>query len=190
MLGLTLKVHGLEAVEEVLAMIREFGASPVVCQLRAKDRLQTELNNKKIIAGQIEQDHDFFTPDPDGPHLAAVYVRRATQGFEDMARKAAKKKHGSVPLSNQQIARQARNIDMVAKRDAMLAYCFHVRQRIQGQVLVDGRHPPELSEAYAKRKQKQFGFVYPVCVASGQLLDNFMDISSIQFRGAKEGEGE
>jgi hypothetical protein len=54
----------------------------------------------------------------------------------------------------------------------MASYMDAVVERIESQRTATGAAPRELTEAYAKQKQRRFGFVTPIGKASGQLLES------------------
>ena len=113
----------------------------------------------KLMQGLIDTGRDFFSADQ--PVADAVAQAMAT-AIEDSVAGLAKK--GRTATDDQ--------LALKGLKAAMEEYMAQVVKRIENQTVADGGGPEPLSPAYAKYKERKFGFTTPIGKATGQLLQS------------------
>jgi hypothetical protein len=127
-----------------------------------------------IVDSLIENGRDFFTPDSkiaeDVARAFAAEVEKRAQAAFKRRRRAIRK---ATRTGSQLVAAKTMSDDAIAGaalREGMKAYMMGVMDRLSEQRTSSGGAPDSLTPEYAAYKEKRWGFVTPIGVASGQLL--------------------
>jgi hypothetical protein len=155
---LSFSAVGLDNAVDTLECVKDMSTLVYGAQLRMNSRSDGSNFNNAEIAAQLIKDHrDFF-------NISSAEIKSIEKAFASAvqdAMDASRIKKG-----------KGKKFASIAYTESMKMYMDIVKRHILTGTSAKGGIR-DLSEKYKKDKQREFGFVYPIGVATRQLLENF-----------------
>lgn len=157
-----LSVKGLPAAKKLLKTAEKLGSAIKGAQLNAKSRGDSAKTNAEILEYLAEGGRDFVTPDSETLRkIEETIAGHLEEGLERIKRGNLKKSEKAA----------ATEIAAKAFKEGATVWNDKISQNISDGKTADGQ-VEELSEEYARQKQRRYGFTKPIGVATGQVRDN------------------
>lgn len=174
MFELTLETQGLQPVLEVMEALHELGAKPSAVELNSVSRSDSDQTNAEILRYLADQGRDFIaSSNQDADQIAKAFSDELERRLGDKFSKEVFWDNWGTAKSSTKSAKALANVlSAAAFRAAMMKYMEQVADRIDSQHTNNPPFKAELTDAYAAKKLREFGFTKPIGKASAQLLDN------------------
>lgn len=178
----------LAAMHETMSMIKRLGAEVKGANLNAKARVDgSGLNNAQVLKflaeGNSRSDkptkRDFISMGPsEASAIAQDYVDKVAIQMQKQANRNAnliakgKRTQGQIDASARKQANLAARAGFFAAMDKVKEI---ISNRITEGVVAGGGQVEDLTEETKKSKQRDHSHVYPVGIATGQVLENLTE---------------
>ena len=169
----TVEIEGIDEIIGQLKTIQYLGADINTAELNGRLRKESAVNNSTLLRGFSERHNRKYLPldneeDEEISSAAANEIVK-TLDYEFERRNISKK----TKIIGKE---EAKNIANQIMSKALLAAMEKVKEiitrRIENGTDLNGMTVPDLKPEYKRKKEREFGFAYPIGVATGQLIDN------------------
>lgn len=169
----TVEIEGIDGVIGMLETIQYLGADINTAELNGRLRKESQVNNSTLLRGFSELHGRKYLPldDEEDEEISEAVSKEIVRTFDyEFERRDISKK--TKIIGKEEAKNIANQITSKALLAAMEKAKAIITRRIEDGVDKDGVAVSDLDPNYKKKKEKEFGFAYPIGVATGQLLDN------------------